>query len=173
MSDSKFTYVSRIYHHDSGHGWLAVKRSEIESLNILHKISHCSFQKGSTVYLEEDCDVGLYLKAMQDKRIRVKFEQAKFYSSSPIRNYDRFSVDRDEVLTTLAKQAVISHVYSCYPNVDNAFDLVMEAEDGWTIEGFNQCQFYENFDVQAQKELVQNLFKTMLDLAQQANQTSF
>ena len=48
---------------DSGHAWLAVKAGELVSLGIQDKISSYSYVKGSTVYLEEDCDAGLFINA--------------------------------------------------------------------------------------------------------------
>ena len=43
-------------HSDPGHGWLAVKLSEIKMLGIETDISEFSYIKGKTAYLEEDCD---------------------------------------------------------------------------------------------------------------------
>ena len=52
-----------IWAMDSGHAWLAVKAGELVSLGIQDKISSYSYVKGSTVYLEEDCDAGLFINA--------------------------------------------------------------------------------------------------------------
>jgi len=83
--------VKKIYHHDSGHGWLAVKRKELIDLNIEGLISGCSYQKGETVYLEEDCDAGVYIHAMKSKGINVEFKVGAFRSYHPIRSYPCFS----------------------------------------------------------------------------------
>lgn len=48
---------------DPGHAWLAVSRKEVERLGIADKISHCSFEKGEKVYLEEDSDAHIFLEA--------------------------------------------------------------------------------------------------------------
>lgn len=89
-----------IHHTDGGHGWIAVKRKELEELGILEKISRCSFQNGGTVYLEEDCDVGVYFIAYA-QRMRGEYRQemvkelfdiqTSYKENSPIRNYARFS----------------------------------------------------------------------------------
>lgn len=50
-------------HSDNGHAWLAVKRNRLIELGILDNISHYSYQKGMTVYLEEDCDLTLFILA--------------------------------------------------------------------------------------------------------------
>lgn len=51
------------FHSDAGHGWLAVKRDILYKLKIEHLISRFSYQKGSTVYLEEDMDMTTFLDA--------------------------------------------------------------------------------------------------------------
>jgi len=56
-----------IFYSDSGHGWLKVKRSELEELNIADKISFYSYQSGKSVYLEEDCDAGVFINAKRAK----------------------------------------------------------------------------------------------------------
>ncbi len=47
------------YYIDPGHGWLEVDRSETIGLDI----SGYSYQSGDKVYLEEDCDMTLFLKS--------------------------------------------------------------------------------------------------------------
>jgi len=81
------TYV---FHSDAGHGWLAVKRTELVKLGILDKITPYSYQRGGTVYLEEDCDAGTFLDA---KGIKGKdLPHRESYSEySPIRHYEGFS----------------------------------------------------------------------------------
>jgi len=56
----KKTYV---WAQDAQHAWLAVKAGELMSLQIQDKISTYSRVKGDTVYLEEDCDAGLFINA--------------------------------------------------------------------------------------------------------------
>ena len=54
------TYIWAV---DAGHEWLAVRKSELEQLGIAHQISAYSYQKGSTAYLEGDCDAARFLDA--------------------------------------------------------------------------------------------------------------
>ena len=49
---------------DPGHGWLEVKFSDIIVLNLIDAISGYSYRDGDKVYLEEDLDAGLYMKAL-------------------------------------------------------------------------------------------------------------
>jgi hypothetical protein len=82
------------FYTDPGHGWLAVKRSEIVALGIADKISQYSYQKGATCYLEEDCDMEIFMKAKEDagqKLSFIGFVTKHTDNRSPIRSYDRFT----------------------------------------------------------------------------------
>ena len=79
-----------IFHTDPGHGWLAVKRDELIRLGILYKITPYSYQKGSTVYLEEDCDASFFIQAK--KAAGEEFEYRESHQeNTPIRRYASFS----------------------------------------------------------------------------------
>jgi len=71
---------------DPGHAWLEVPRAELVELGILEKVSQYSYQHGDMVYLEEDCDAGLFVDAKgltRDNIIDV------YQDRTPIRNYGR------------------------------------------------------------------------------------
>lgn len=55
-----------MFFEDAGHGWLRVPMSELENLGIAGQISTCSYQRPGYVYLEEDCDLGKFLRAKRD-----------------------------------------------------------------------------------------------------------
>ena len=55
------------FYSDPGHGWGAVKIQKLYELGIADKISSFSYQKGGTVYLEEDCDMHQFLCAAQSE----------------------------------------------------------------------------------------------------------
>lgn len=78
-----------IFHTDPGHGWLAVKRKELIKLNILDKVSSCSYQRGGTVYLEEDCDATLFWNAKEAIGEKVDY-RSSYQNNTPIRRYARF-----------------------------------------------------------------------------------
>ena len=78
------------FYADPGHGWVAVKRKMLHDLNIAYKISGYSYQKGQTVYLEEDMDLGTLLTALNEKVIGVKFKEKHTNRYSPIRSYERY-----------------------------------------------------------------------------------
>lgn len=52
------------YYQDPGHGWLAVPRELLHDLGIADEISGCSYQRLETVFLEEDCDLATFTRAM-------------------------------------------------------------------------------------------------------------
>lgn len=80
------------YFNDGGHGWYSVKRSKLESMGILSKVSGFSYQKGDSVYLEEDCDASLFFDALSEEE-KQSIKVINSYSDrSPVRNYSRFSL---------------------------------------------------------------------------------
>ncbi len=84
-------------HTDAGHGWLAVPRAELASLGLLHQISHYSYQRGATVYLEEDCDLSLYVQTIEAKGGKFECTSAPQANYSRIRGYDSFRAAPSEI----------------------------------------------------------------------------
>lgn len=80
-------------HIDPGHGWLKVPRDLLRQLGIERKVSHCSYQRGDYVYLEEDCDAPLFIEAFKAARpgIELKFRTRYAEQRSRIRSYDGYS----------------------------------------------------------------------------------
>lgn len=78
------------FYSDPGHGWLAVKRRALTDLGIADKISVFSYTRGDTVYLEEDCDAYVLVKAFKARGVTVKFDYRSTDRTSPIRSYDRY-----------------------------------------------------------------------------------
>ena len=82
------------FHCDAGHGWLAAKRNLLAKLGLLDKVSGYSYQRGGTVYLEEDCDAGLLINALKERGIKFEIIQPKSWPNrSAIRSYDRYQRD--------------------------------------------------------------------------------
>ena len=81
------------FYSDPGHGWLAVKKEDVELLNL--EISPFSYQKGKTVYLEEDCDASkfldAYFKYTEIDPQSYKCDERSCNGSSPIRGYEKYS----------------------------------------------------------------------------------
>ena len=72
-----------------------MKRTELEALGIADKISHYSYQRGATVYLEEDCDVTAFCVAKgwtNRDAYSANVVEGKYQDRSPIRSYDSYKV---------------------------------------------------------------------------------
>jgi len=79
-------------HHDPGHAWLVVKCATVEKvLGTLTRISDYSYQRGKSLYLEEDCDAPLFLQMCTAQGIDVEIEDRHSNRRSPIRSYDRIN----------------------------------------------------------------------------------
>ena len=79
------------FYSDPGHGWLKTTRAELKKYGIEDKISSYSYQRGDNVYLEEDCDAGVYIKALKDSGFEVQFRENCTDRRSKIRSYDSYS----------------------------------------------------------------------------------
>lgn len=80
-----------IYHNDGGHGWYAVKRKKLESMGVLNNVSGFSYERGQTVYLEEDCDASLFFNALsEEEKQKIKIVNS-YQDRSPVRRYSRFT----------------------------------------------------------------------------------
>lgn len=81
------------FYSDAGHGWLAVKRSILVELGCLAEITPYSYEKGATVYLEEDCDATTFVKAFKAKFGTEPLTVSVYTKGdkrSPIRSYPNF-----------------------------------------------------------------------------------
>ena len=82
------TYV---FYMDPGHGWLAVKRTELDRLGIADKITSCSYQRGGTVYLEEDRDMETFIAAKRNAGDMFSFDNRHTDKNHQIRGYDPYA----------------------------------------------------------------------------------
>lgn len=74
---------------DPGHGWGEVERKMLHELGIAGKISQYSYQRGSKVYLEEDCDLRVLYDALKNRGDKVVFDNV-YQENTPIRHYQRY-----------------------------------------------------------------------------------
>jgi len=70
-------FISQNFFTDGGHGWLKVTKARLEALNIADKITGCSFMRGGYAYLEEDCDLSTYVRAIL-KQENVKNDSEEY-----------------------------------------------------------------------------------------------
>lgn len=78
------------FFHDPGHGWLKVPFKDLVFLGIVFDITAYSYVSGEWVYLEEDCDAGIYLSAARKAGWNVTWRHS-YADSTPIRNYGNYN----------------------------------------------------------------------------------
>ena len=90
------------FHYDAGHGWLAVKFSDLKELGIETQISAYSYMgdkeynDNTIIYLEEDCDYGVFFSAYRGKHGEdLKEESLYDGNSSRIRNYFSYTCEKN------------------------------------------------------------------------------
>ena len=83
----KFTYFT-----DPGHGWLAVTWQQARNAGILDKITGCSYisDTGQTIYLEEDCDMNMFLKILTEQGTKFELRCVNTDKDSSIRDKRRY-----------------------------------------------------------------------------------
>jgi hypothetical protein len=79
------------FHADPAHGWAQVPRAIITELGIEKDISHYSYIDNHSVYLEEDCDLSLFMHKAKEKGWNVSFKEKHTNHDSPIRNKLRYT----------------------------------------------------------------------------------
>jgi hypothetical protein len=84
------TMIKIKYYTDPGHGWFAVKRDLLVKLGIQYDVSHYSYQRGATVYLEEDCDATLLFNRARATGIEIAYTEKHTDTTHPIRSYDHY-----------------------------------------------------------------------------------
>ena len=57
------------WHTDPSHGWLEVSAAAVHAVDLHPALafSQYSYHKGNTLYLEEDCDAGVFINAFEAK----------------------------------------------------------------------------------------------------------
>lgn len=78
--------------NDPGHGWLKAPFDLIKKFGLQMFISNFSYQNGNDVYLEEDCDANLLLKALHENNIKYVIKYIHTDEPSEVRNMDYYRV---------------------------------------------------------------------------------
>lgn len=60
---------------DPGHAWAAVPVAELVKLGIAHEISLFSYRRRDMAYIEEDCDLPRYLRALEARGQLYEFKE--------------------------------------------------------------------------------------------------
>jgi len=82
--------MMEVKYEDPSHGWLAVPREMLEELGITEKISNCSYERGDFVFLEEDCDMPLFLNAMEAKGEKFDYRIVRSDNESFVCKLDHY-----------------------------------------------------------------------------------
>ena len=62
-------------YEDPGHSWLKVPVNTVIESGVFDKITQYSPRRGGYLYLEEDCDIYPFVKAMENKGIKVMMDR--------------------------------------------------------------------------------------------------
>lgn len=74
---------------DDGHSWLRVQKYLVKDLLGLDKISNYSYEHNGWLYLEEDCDAGLFINKLNELKHEFTIKHSRKNGQSHIRNYSR------------------------------------------------------------------------------------
>lgn len=112
---------------DPGHGWLRVPEKEINRLGIADDISPYSYQKNGMVFLEEDCDMSVFLNARKERNEPVEIKVVNSNRSSRIRSYNMFNgskmVTRVNNMTGAEFQERADTPYYCSPSSETYWSM--------------------------------------------------
>ena len=78
------------FYCDPSHGWLGVPHNLVNDLGISQDISHYSYKDANFAYLEEDCDLSLFMDKAEAKGWSIAFTEMHTNNESPIRNKPRY-----------------------------------------------------------------------------------
>ena len=82
-----------LFFEDAGHGWAKVSINELKTLGISNKISQCSYINGEYAYLEEDCDLVIYIDKLKELHSDISFHFRTHYTdTSKIRGYKHYNI---------------------------------------------------------------------------------
>jgi hypothetical protein len=79
-----------VIHTDPAHGWGQVPHSLLKDLGITDQISTYSYLDNENAYLEEDCDLSLFMLSAKNAGLQIQITEKHTDHESPIRNKKRF-----------------------------------------------------------------------------------
>jgi hypothetical protein len=78
-----FTYLQ-----DPGHGWLIVSRGDLAVAGLSPAdFSSCSYVRGDTLALEEDCDMPRFLKRLDERGIPYRLREQHTGAEAHVRRW--------------------------------------------------------------------------------------
>jgi len=85
-------HVNITLHCDPGHSWGEIKMGDLP-LKLRKKISPYSFVKGDSLFLEEDCDLGLAVDFYKESGVTFSVKSVIYNKDCKIRRYNRCNYD--------------------------------------------------------------------------------
>ena len=83
-------FLSLVFFHDPGHGWLRVPLHALDELNVQGDISPYSYMDSGFAYLEEDCDCGVFTTAAKAAGYELSIAD-EYQENTPIRTMACYS----------------------------------------------------------------------------------
>jgi hypothetical protein len=77
------------FFEDAGHGWLQVSHKELAELGLTDKISPYSYRDRKFAYLEEDCDLSLFVEAKGWTTLKGEYYET-YHDNSPVREMEEY-----------------------------------------------------------------------------------
>jgi len=78
------------FYSDPAHGWLKVPHALVNELGIANKITRYSYMDAQSAYLEEDCDLSLFMQKAEETGLKIEFVDHYTNNDSPIRKLSRY-----------------------------------------------------------------------------------
>ena len=83
--------IELTFYSDPSHGWGQIPHHLIDDLGIGSKISGYSYKDLDCAYLEEDCDLSIFMQSAEAKGWKITFKERNFNHDCAIRNYKRYT----------------------------------------------------------------------------------
>jgi len=80
-------------HIDAAHAWLEVPKQELEIYGVAGNISTYSYEKDGTAYLEEDCDMATFCRALNFCADKFSFKEIYHGNTAPIRYMEKYNAN--------------------------------------------------------------------------------
>lgn len=157
------------WYEDAGHSWLEVPFDLLYEWGIVDDISTYSYMNDNMAYLEEDCDMPIFLKAYREHTGHsLSRENVNMIEDdrSPVRNYSHYKS---------AKGEAAQNVESLATDVDMPSDVTVQPDETLEEGGAKNSYTYEisniNFDIdeivsdeECTREELESLLQAMPDV---------
>lgn len=75
-------------HEDPGHSWLEVSKKQMEGFGVIP--SSCSYERGNSIFLEEDCDAPLFIGALIERKMQFGIRRTVYNNMCFIRELKHY-----------------------------------------------------------------------------------